>query len=232
MSHGFSEIIEIVTLLQNFNDLAAKVSGTPPEVVQPRDILQMLNENPGSLQQIMNMARDNPSYYGMTESETSGFSSDYVDDLFNQWRFLPSDYNLALEDYNALDAYFRQNKQLSSLSDRQLDLLESLTYQADDFSVDSGLFDFESDAVNAYNLREQLLGRLQRNNVLSKEILEHLDEADEWPEYFKEQTQQAKETGHTAKQFEKIIAQAITNKRIEVTKETVSRNRDCPCRKI
>ena len=179
---GFDQINELVTLVQKYRNFEAFLGGEPYNTVTPQDVLTIMNEHPGELQDMIDLARDRPQQLGMTDSETSSFTEGYVDELLQEWRFLPSDINLMEQDYNEVSDYFRGRKLKSQLSEANQDLIESLTYKADDFAVDSGLFDFDHDAVLAYNRREQLIGMLERDNILNRSMIESFET--EFPEQF------------------------------------------------
>ena len=162
---AYDQIHELITVLQKWRDVQNLVNKTTLPPIQPRDIYEMVNKQPEMLQDVLNLARHDPLQMGLTESLPNDFTDNYVEQLRSEWRFLPSDYNLFDGDYNAIVRYFQGRDSLSKLNVKQRGILDSLLYEADDFSVDSGRgFKFDHDAGNAYNLREQLLGKLERDN--------------------------------------------------------------------
>ena len=169
---GFDVINNLVTIMQKFENLEAMRNGTTPSTITAQTVLQLVNEQPEKAQLFVDAAKRLPEEFGMTAAEAQDFDVDSIKQLFDDWRFLPSDYNLQLQDYNAIADYFLAKRPLSSLKDSQRDLIYALEFKADDFSVDSGLFDFDHDAVNMYNLREQLLGRLERDDILNPGLID------------------------------------------------------------
>ena len=53
-----------------------------------------------------------------------------ITQLFEDWRFLPSDYTVQLEDYNAVADYFTGKRTWSQLKEDQRDMIQSLEYKA------------------------------------------------------------------------------------------------------
>ena len=174
---GFDEINELVTVLQNYRDTQNMFAGDMPPVT-PYDVLQMLNDDTTVFDSMMEQVRAHPGMYGEGEMLGKDMASPtYVQRLHDEWRFLPSDITILETDYNQIVKYFRNEITGAQLTEKQFDVLESLSFKGDDFSVNSGLFDFEHDAVNGYNLREQLIGMLERDNVLNRNLMDRIIES-------------------------------------------------------
>ena len=89
---------------------------------------------------------------------------------------LPSDIQLLNLDYSSIRDYFDRTKTYAQLTERQQGYLETLRYVDDDFTVDSGNFGFEHNAVNGLNVKEQLVGRLMDDGYLTTGMLQQLEQ--------------------------------------------------------
>ena len=165
----FDTITELVDILQGWRNVTNP--SLPP--IQPKDVLEMVNEQPEMLQEVINLARKEPSMMGLTDSIPDDFTSSFVKEIREDWRFIPSDYVVKDADYNALRKYFDGDRSWFELNERQRTYLDYLAMKPDDFSVDSGVgFEFEHDAANAYNIHEQLAGKLSRDKVFTREMID------------------------------------------------------------
>ena len=123
---AYDQLNELVTILQKWRDIQNLQNGTTLPAIQPRDVYELVNEQPEMLQEILNLSRENPLQLGFTESLPDAFTANYVEQLRGDWRFLPSDYNLFDGDYNAIVRYFQGRDSLSKLNAKQRGILDSL----------------------------------------------------------------------------------------------------------
>ena len=139
---------ELVTILQKWQNIDTFINGSEPHQIVYRDVFQMSNEHPEAFADLIKLARDQPSRLGFTENtgiNPQEYTDSFITHLTDEFRLLPSDYILQTQDFNAARDYFRGDKLLSELSAKQQQVIRSLTYTEDQFTVDSGLFDFQHD---------------------------------------------------------------------------------------
>ena len=175
---GFDQLNELVTLLQNYRDMENMELGVPSEKVSPHDVLTLINEDERTFTDMINAARKHPRMFGeqsIGPALTDEMANpDYIDTLRNEWRFLPSDIMLQHSDSAAIKEYFYGTKRYSDLTEVQSNILDALSYKDGDFSADGIFYGYDHDAVRFYNLRQQLIGELQRDNILTDSMVERL----------------------------------------------------------
>ena len=172
----FDTINELVNILQGWRDATSSAMGIQLPPIQPRDVMEMVNEQPEMLQEVINLARKSPERLGLTDAVPDEFTDNYVQMIRDEWQFLPSDYIVKDADYNALRKYFEGENTFFQLNERQRTYLDYLAMKPDDFSVDSGVgFEYEHDAANAYNIHEQLAGKLTRDKLFTRDMIDNLD---------------------------------------------------------
>ena len=118
---------------------------------EPLDVVQMANEEPEKLMPLIQELRDMPESMVASDIADKSIES-YLQALHDEWRFIPSEYTLQLQDFNKIDKYFERKVLKKSLSAIQKTAVNSLTMTAEDFTVASGNFKYDHDAVNAFNI--------------------------------------------------------------------------------
>ena len=141
----------------------------PQADIGAQELLIAINNNPQVLQQILEqeaeLAQDNPDDFVGVQTD-----DDYMAELATKYTFLPREMTLRPRDYTRIKQYFTKGREYRTLTDHQQNLLETLRYDSvENFTVESGNFQFGSDGVKYYNLREQLLGKLEADGVLTKD---------------------------------------------------------------
>ena len=135
----YDSVNELVLILQKWRDLENSTMGLNLPPVEPLDVMTMVNYEPDTLQNVLNVARENPDRLGLTEALPDEITENYANEIRNEWRFIPTDYHVRDADYNSLVKYFRNERGYSQLNGRQRTLLKYMTYDADVFSVDAGM---------------------------------------------------------------------------------------------
>ena len=103
-------------------------------------------------------------------------SPNFVEDIVNDWKLQPSRISLLNLDYSNIAQYFEGDRTYAQLTELQQGYLESLRYKGDDWTVDSGNYAFEKDAVNGVNVKEQLVGRLIEDNYITEGMVRQLED--------------------------------------------------------
>ena len=130
-----------------------------------QDVIELVNNRPESLEQIVTELRtQNDSIIGADSANQT--VSEYVQTLHDNWQMLPSDYVVSKKDMRGIREYFQGDKLYSELSERQQGMLDALTFEDSDFSVD-GMYAFDHDAVKFFSLREQVMHNLNEQNILT-----------------------------------------------------------------
>ena len=167
---GYEKLNEMIALLQNVQDANPHLGVS--HVVTAQDVLEYVNEEPETLQELLEMGKSLATDEYVGENITPNFVADLVD----EWKLLPSDIKLLNLDYRAIRDYFDRTTTYAQLTERQQGYLESLRYTGDDFTVDSGNYGFEHKAVNGVNVKEQLVGRLKEDGYVTDGMIRQLEQ--------------------------------------------------------
>ena len=121
MVQGVDALRELMILVNRSRDYA----GTIP--VTPQEIMNMVDNDPGKLQNILDYAKQiEPN---STVGEDMG--PKFVNKLARQWTKL--DTHLSNKDFGAIKAYFQNEKRYSKLTLDQQQLLESMHFEEEEF---------------------------------------------------------------------------------------------------
>ena len=90
----------------------------------PKDVIEMVNNRPESLEQIVTELRtQNDSIVGADSANQS--VGEYVQNLHDSWQMLPSDYSVSKTDMRGIRKYFNGDKLYSQLNERQQGMLDA-----------------------------------------------------------------------------------------------------------
>ena len=160
----------------------------PVQEITLEETLNIMNEEPELVQQLI---LEDAATGGVYPDEYIGVDSkpSEVQGLLDDFRWTPSERHLLQQDYRRIKQYLRGKRNFSQLTPDQARLVETLKYDnLNYFDVDGGGgFTSARDGVRFANLREQLLGRLEGDSVMSKEAINKFSDIDaDFPEIFKD----------------------------------------------
>ena len=128
------------------------------------ETIQIINDEPDLVRSLL----EDPSILIDDQYVGSNENPDLINDMLSEFRFQPSQITLQQRDYRQIKKYLNGKRTLNQLTEDQITLIKSLKYTSiDEFDVDSGNFKFQRDGYRFSNLREQLLGKLKVDNLLS-----------------------------------------------------------------
>ena len=162
---SYNVLNELLTYISKYREVENMYlpAGSKLPGLSHTDIIRMIKEDPDSLAPLIENIRNNPdTLIGSTVDEPT---QSYIRSLHDEWSVPESQYTLTNKDYKNVKKYFKNKKSLSELSDGQKTLVQLLAKQPDDFVISED-FPTDHDASNGYNLREQLLHRLESDNIL------------------------------------------------------------------
>ena len=164
----YDTLRDIMTLLQRERDTNDAYGDDEPVTAQ--EVLEFANNDPEELQELLNKAKELSPDSRVGEDIGENFVAQLVDD----WQLLPSDIKLQQMDWRKIRRYLEGRRTFSQLTPKQAKLVDSLRYEDTEFDLDAGMFVFEHEAVNTYNLREQLIGKLVHDGVLSRGTINNM----------------------------------------------------------
>ena len=149
--------------------------------VTPQEVLNMVSDNPDRLQSVLDYAKEIEPNSSVGED----MGTNFVSKLSRQWTKI--DTQLSNKDFKAIRGYFQNEHGVSELTWDQQQLLESMHFEDTDFVAGGGWevdFGSERDAVNMYNLREQLVAKLKSTGVLTEDVLTEIQKVDSFQEHY------------------------------------------------
>ena len=178
---GFDLLVMVERLFFDFTQIENAARTRFPDLTL-EETIEIINNEPDVVRGLL----EDPSILIDDEYVGSNTNPDLINDMLSEFRFQPSQITLQQRDYRQIKKYLNGKRTLSQLTDDQATLVKSLKYTSiDEFDVDSNNFKFQRDGYRFSNLREQLLGKLEADGVLSNNAAVAIADADgPMPEIF------------------------------------------------